>query len=79
MKCPVYTTVCMFTSGMVIHYLGQGSHSPAPRQHTVLKGNVVFDLQDFDLHTISQEHNPGIKCDLPVLAHLFATLQTLPV
>jgi hypothetical protein len=50
-----------------------------PQQHTVLKENIVFDLQDFDLHTIFQEHNPGIKCNLPVLAHLFATLQTLPV
>lgn len=45
-----------------------------PRRHAILKGNLVFGL-----HNIFHVHNSGIKCNLPVLAHLFATLQTLPV
>jgi hypothetical protein len=32
-----------------------------PKKNTVLNGNFVFDLRDFDLHDIFQECNPVIK------------------
>lgn len=36
-----------------------------PRKYTVLSGNFVFIVYDFDLHDSFQECNPGIKRDLP--------------
>jgi len=52
----------MSNSGIVIHYIGGGCQSPNPRKYTVLNENVMFDLCD-----VFQEHNPGVKQDLPVI------------
>jgi hypothetical protein len=35
--------------------------SLTPRKYTVLNGNFVFDMHDFDLLDIFQECDPGIK------------------
>jgi hypothetical protein len=32
-----------------------------PTKFTVLSGNFVFDLHDFDLCNVFQKRNPGIK------------------
>jgi hypothetical protein len=39
----------------------------APRKYAVLNGNFVFNLHNFNLYDFFQEHNPGIKRDLPVV------------
>jgi hypothetical protein len=52
--------VCMFTNGIVIHYIGWGCQSHNPRKYTVLNGTIVFDV-----HNIFQEHNLGIKWHPP--------------
>jgi len=44
----------MSTSGIVVHY-------NFPRKYTVLSGNFVFSVYDFDLHDRFQERNPSIK------------------
>jgi hypothetical protein len=40
---------------------------PNPQEITVFNGQSVFDLHNFFLGDIFQEHNPSIKRDLPVL------------
>jgi hypothetical protein len=44
-----------------------GCQSPNPRKYVVLNQNFVFDLCDFDLRDVFQEHNPGVKRELHVL------------
>jgi len=56
----------MSTSGVVIHYEGQGCHTLNPRKYNSLKGNSVLDLYYFHLHNLFQDHNPGLKQDQPV-------------
>ena len=51
----------MSTSGIVIHYIGRGCLSRNPRKYTLLIGLFVYDLCDFNLHDIVQEHKPGVK------------------
>jgi len=54
----------MSNSGTVIHYIGchQSPNPLPPRKYTVFNENVMVDLCD-----VFQEHNPGIKQDLPVI------------
>jgi hypothetical protein len=40
-----------------------------PRKYIILNRNLEFNLHDFDLHDVFQEHNPGIKQEL--LVHHF--------
>jgi len=40
---------------------------PNPQEITVFNGQSVFDLHNFFLGNVFQEHNPSIKRDLPVL------------
>ena len=42
--------VCMSISGTLIHNTGWGCHSLAPKKYTVLNGNFVFDLHNFNLY-----------------------------
>jgi hypothetical protein len=65
--------VNMSTSGMVIHYIGWGRQT-----YIVLNWNFVFDLGDFDLPDIFQEHNPGLKQELPVCFYLNANYPPPP-
>ena len=55
------------TIGIVMHYTGWDCQFPNHQEIQCCNGNFVFDLHDFDLCTIFQEHIPGIKQDLPVL------------
>ena len=61
----VYRAVCSLV--VVVHYIGWGHQSPNPQENTVLNGNFVFDL-----HCVFQEHNPGIKRDLPLMTNALA-------
>ena len=38
-----------------------------PRKYTVLNGDFMSDLHNFDLVDVFQEHIPGIKWDLTVM------------
>jgi hypothetical protein len=59
----IYTLqICTSAKGTAIHHIAWSSQSTNPRKYTVLNWNCVFDLGD-----VSQEHNPGVKSDLPVL------------
>ena len=49
----------------LVVYIGWGSQSPNWK-YTVLNWNFVFDFCDFDLHSVFQEHNPGVKWELLV-------------
>ena len=60
-QCVYILQVHMATSDTVIHYIGWGCQFPTPRRYTVVNGNYVFDLQG-----VFQDHNRGIKWDLPV-------------
>ena len=53
----LYRSVCSLL--IVIDYIVVNSLTP--RKYTVLNGNTVFDLC-----SVFQQHNPGIKRDLPV-------------
>jgi hypothetical protein len=61
-KCIYIYTVQVHTStsGIFIHCIQWGCQSPTLRKY-ILHGNFVFDL-----HYLFQEHNPGVKQDLPV-------------
>ena len=52
----------MLTSGIVVLCIERSCHFPNSRKYTVLNG--IFE---FDLHDIFQEHNSGVKLDLPVI------------
>ena len=58
--------VRMSTSGIVMHYIGWGCLSCNPRKYAVLNGCLMFDLHDFNLCDIAQEHKPGVKRVLTV-------------
>jgi len=47
--------------------MDEAVNSLFPRKYTVLSGNFVFSVYDFDLRDCFQERNPGIKRDLPVV------------
>ena len=49
------------TSGTVIHYICRDCQFSSPMEFPVLNRNVVFRL-----HNVLQEHNLGVKQDMPV-------------
>ena len=57
--CPLVTQTCTVQNEVVSRL--------TPRKYIVLNGNFVFDLHNFDLRYVFQEHNPAIKRQLPVL------------
>jgi hypothetical protein len=82
--CVLYRSVCPW---MVLSYtILEELVSPlTPRKYTVLNGIVVFDLHDLILRYVFQEHNTGVKRDLPACSwlpvgnetkHSTASLQT---
>jgi hypothetical protein len=52
----------MSTSGIVVLCIEWGCQFPNSRIYTILNVNFVFDVYD-----IFQEHNSGVKWDLPVI------------
>ena len=74
----IYTLqVRMSTTGIGIHYIGWGRQSPNPRKYTVLNGNFVFDLRDFNLRDVFHESGRGVKGELYVLLLLLLLLLLL--
>ena len=61
--------VRMSTSCVVIHYIGWGCQAPNTRKYTVINGNFVSDLRDFDFRDVFREFITGVKRDLPVHSH----------
>ena len=58
----IYSTGLMFNSGIVIHYIGWGFQSPNPQEiHCFQWEYHVWFVRLF------QEHNLGVKQDLPVI------------
>ena len=59
----------MSTSGVFMYYRWWGCQSAKPWKYTVLNGNFVSDLGDFDFRDIFQECVIGVKRQLPVRSH----------
>jgi hypothetical protein len=64
-RCIICRSVCPLVVKLYAIY--EGVTSENLRKYSVLNGNFVFDLRDFDLVTFTGTRNRGIKLDLPVL------------
>lgn len=64
-RCILHRSVCPLV--VMLYAIYEGFSFENLRKYSVLNGNFLFDLRDFDLATFTGMHNRGIKLDLPVL------------
>ena len=61
----------MSTSGIVIHYIGCGWQSLNPQEIHRFKWEFCVRFVRFQFARLSQEHNPGVKQELPVFKIIY--------